>query len=296
MTKNEELMDAILSGEDDPILPDGWKEGDDLFAEVSGDVDSFVADGSEEVTELETENEDGNSVADDPTTVEQAGEEYQSDEGEVSPETPDGEEQVTEKPSRKLKLKVNHAEEEIDIDKMSDEDLTALLQKGRAFDAMKESENKQKYRRVYQEQIDAGMTDAAARMVAQNEAGGKTYALEDAAEPVSEEPVAQAKESAPVRDFFAEVAQLRALYPDFKEIPDEVARAAAKGVPLLSAYLAYRDQQSAKTAASLKKENEVLKQNAASAAKAPVRGVTGGGNTAPKKVDNFLKGFDSDNW
>lgn len=282
MTKNEELMDAILSGEDDPILPDGWKEGDDLFAEVSGDVDSFVADGSEEVTELETENEDGNSVANDPTTVEEAGDENQSPEGEVSPETPDGEEQVTEKPSRKLKLKVNHAEEEIDIDEMSDEDLTALLQKGRAFDAMKESENKQKYRRVYQEQIDAGMTDDVALMVAQKKAGGKTYALEDAAEPVS--------------DFRAELAQLRDLYPDFKEIPDEVAIATAKGIPLLNAYQAYRDQQSAKTAASLKRENEVLKQNAASAAKAPVRGVTGGGNTAPKKVDNFLKGFDSDNW
>ena len=42
--------------------------------------------------------------------------------------------------------------------------------------------------------------------------------------------------------------QLKALYPDFKEVPDEVARAAAGGVPLLSAYLAYRDKQGEKTA------------------------------------------------
>ena len=74
-----------------------------------------------------------------------------------------------------------------------------------------------------------------------------------------------------------------------------MALAAAKGVPLLTAYQAYREKQSAKTAATLQKENRVLKQNAASAAKAPVRGVSGGG-VEPKKVDNFLKGFDSDPW
>jgi hypothetical protein len=298
MEKNTELMDAMF-GEEEPLLPDGWQEGDDLFAEVDQDADSFVTDGSPEITELETENEDGTAADADPTTVETDGEDTHSDEGSAEEETPDGEPQTETAPSRKLKLKVNHREEEIDIAAMSDEDLVSLLQKGRAFDAMKETENKQKFRRVYQEQIDAGMTEAAARLVAQNESGGKAYSLVDEEETPVVEPVApvEAKETAPsVRDFKAEMEQLQALYPDFKEMPDEVARAAAKGVPLLTAYLVYRDQQSAKTAASLKKENEVLKQNAASAAKAPVRGVTGGGSTAPKKEDSFLKGFDSDEW
>lgn len=291
--KNTELMDAFLSGEDDPILPDGWQEGDDLFAEVSGDVDSFVADGSQEETELPTENEDGNSESDDPTTVEQPKEESLSDEAEDEPAPSDGEE-LPQTQSRKLKLKVNHREEEIDIAAMSDEDLVALLQKGRAFDQRLEQENKQKYRQTYQEQLDAGMTEAAAKLIAQNEVGGKTYSLtDDEPAPV---PAPEPKSSAPeVRDFRGEVEQLKALYPDIKEIPDEVARAAAKGIPVLNAYLAYRDQQSAKTAASLQKENKVLKQNAASAAKAPVKGVSGGG-VAPKQVDNFLKGFDSDPW
>ena len=49
------------------------------------------------------------------------------------------------------------------------------------------------------------------------------------------------------------------------------------------------------SAASLKKENAILKQNAASAAKAPVKGVTGGG-VSPDKVDYFIEGFDSDPW
>lgn len=291
---NTELMDAILSGEDDPILPDGWQEGDDLFAEVSDDVDSFVADGSREETELPTENEDGNSEAADPTTVETEEEESRSDETADETDTPDGESEPQTR-SRKLKLKVNHREEELDVDAMSDEDLIALLQKGRAFDQRMEQENKQKYRQVYQEQIDAGMTEAAAKLIAQNEAGGKSYSLTDE-EPAVETPaVSTPEDPSPVRDFRAEVEQLKALYPEFNVVPDEVARAAAKGIPLLTAYLAYRDKQSAQTAASLKKENQVLKQNAASAAKAPVKGVSGGG-VAPKKVDNFLKGFDSDPW
>lgn len=291
---NTELMDAILSGEDDPILPDGWQEGDDLFAEVSDDVDSFVADGSREETELPTENEDGNSEEADPTTVETEEEESRSDETAEETDTPDGESEPQTR-SRKLKLKVNHREEELDVDAMSDEDLIALLQKGRAFDQRMEQENKQRYRQVYQEQIDAGMTEAAAKLVAQNEAGGKSYSLTDE-EPAVETPaVSTPEDPSPVRDFRAEVEQLKALYPEFNVVPDEVARAAAKGIPLLTAYLAYRDKQSAQTAASLKKENQVLKQNAASAAKAPVKGVSGGG-VAPKKVDNFLKGFDSDPW
>ena len=135
------------------------------------------------------------------------------------------------------------------------------------------------------------MTDAAARMVAANECGGKSYSLTDDPEPapmVEEEPVE--------RDFTAEVQQLKALYPDFKETPDEVALAVANGTNLLTAYVAYREKQTQKAAASLKKENEVLKHNAASAAKAPVKGVTGGGATDTKPKNDLLVGFDSDSW
>ena len=136
------------------------------------------------------------------------------------------------------------------------------------------------------------MTDAAARMVAANECGGKSYSLTDTAEPA---PV-EVEEKPAERDFTAEVQQLKALYPDFKETPDEVALAVANGTNLLTAYVAYREKQTQKAAASLKKENEVLKHNAASAAKAPVKGVTGGGATDTKPKNNLLVGFDSDSW
>lgn len=278
----EETLKTTANGEeDDTMLPDGWGEGDDLFepdswaggqkaeAEESGDEGS--ADGEEAPTTGE-ENADG---------------EEQSDGAEETTEEPDGAQQG-EKRSRKLTLKVNHAEEVVDIEEMSDEELIAHIQKSRAFDASREAENKRRFRQVYQEQIDAGMTEAAARMVAANEVGG-TYALEDKQAGTGE------NAPAPARDAAADIAQLKALYPDFKEMPDEVAHAYAQGVPLLTAYLAYRSKQSAKAASSLKKENAVLRQNAAAAAKAPVKGVSGGGQ-AQTKVDPMLAAFDADEW
>ena len=182
---------------------------------------------------------------------------------------------------------------------MSDEDLIALFQKGYAFDDVKDRESKKLFRTVYQEQIDAGMTEAAAKLIAK-EAAGKAYALTDEEDaPAPAAPATPEKEPESTgRNFRQEVEQLKALYPEFKEVPDEVAKAVSKGAPLLVAYLAYREKQSAKTAANLKQENKVLKQNAASAAKAPVRGVTGSGDTATKpKKDVFESGFEAGfNW
>ena len=80
-------------------------------------------------------------------------------------------------------------------------------------------------------------------------------------------------------------------------MPDEVAKAVSQGVPVITAYLAYRERQSAKAAATLQRENQILKQNAANSAKAPVRGVTGGDSTPPKKKSLFEEGFDAGlNW
>ena len=293
MAITQEQMDAFISGEVEPILPDGWDGESDLFADVGDDVDAFLSDGAKEQTEFPAENEEGNSVATDPTTVEDAGEENLSDEtGDVS-EAPDGENQ-TETRSRKLKLKVNHREEEVDVDAMSDDDLIALLQKGRAFDAMKENENKQRYRDIYNAQIEAGMTEAIAKMVAQNETG-KTYPLVDETQTPAETAPAVEQPAPKTHDSRESWQQLKALDPDLKQVPEEVATAISRGIDPQIAYLSYKMAQSNKTAASLKKENAILKPNAASAAKAPVKGVSGGG-VAPKKVDPALAGFDSYDW
>lgn len=296
----EDVFDAIL-GDDETFLPDGWDGTTDLFTD-KGELNdaAFTPDGEQADAETPEENDDGDAEASEvPTTDEEATDASDQSADDEPTETPaDGQEVPESKPSRKLKLKVNHAEEELDIDAMSDDDLIALLQKGRAFDAMKDAENRRKYREVHERMVDAGMPDEVARIAAREAAGGSEYSLTDDEEETpaqAEQPAAETavtrREAA--RDFAAEVAQLRALYPDFKETPDEVALAVSKGVPLLSAYLAYREKQSSKTAAALQRENAVLKQNAASAAKAPVKGVTGGGKATPEKKDPFEEGFDS---
>ena len=45
---------------------------------------------------------------------------------------------------------------------------------------------------------------------------------------------------------------------------------------------------------NLRRENEILRQNAEPAQRSPVQGVAGGGVTVPN--DDFLRGFDSDEW
>lgn len=92
------------------------------------------------------------------------------------------------------------------------------------------------------------------------------------------------------RDLAAEVRQLQRLYPDFKEMPDEVAHLAAQGESLLTAYAVWQGRQAQKAADSLREENRVLKQNASAAARAPVKGVSGG--TAKQRLSDFERGMD----
>jgi len=307
MEDNKVVNDtASFDGDVSPILPDGWKEGDDLFADGEGEetLAKLFADGQEDEQPLAPENDDADPAPVAPTTGEPGEGNVTDAEAHDPTAAPDGATGAEARAPRKLMLKVNHEEQEVDIDAMSDDELRALLQKGKAFDAMKDAENKRTYRQVYQEQIDAGMTEAAARMVAKDAAEGNSYALTDeeeqqarlaAAAPAPEPEVTPSTRR--TRDLRAEVEQLRALYPEITEMPDEVAKSVSQGIPVLTAYLAYREKQSTQAAANLRKENQILRQNAANSAKAPVRGVTGGDSTPPKKKSLFEEGFDAGlNW
>jgi hypothetical protein len=99
----------------------------------------------------------------------------------------------------------------------------------------------------------------------------------------------------PARDFAAEVRELWSMRPELKgtTIPSEVAKAAAEGQNLSLAYFAYEAKQAKATAEQLRQENNTYTQNAATAAKAPVKGVSGGGATNVQPEDLLLKGFDS---
>ena len=301
---SEEVKTTYGAEEDAPILPSGWKEGDDIFQSDSWTGGNDSVDGQDTDPDVEDDStqvstEDGDL----PTT--------EDPEAENSPNAGDGTEVAApdgavadQTPTPKTyRLRVNHKDKDVTL---SDDEVIARLQKSYAWDAMQEQKSKEKYKEVYQEQIDAGLTPAAAKLVAQNECGGKSYEIGEDGEIVdntqsaaktSEAPASS--ETAPAdrtRDLAAQIDQVKAIFGDFTEMPEEVTRAVAHGADLLTAYSAYRVREGQKAAASLKKENEVLKQNAASAAKAPVRGVTGGGATKQKKESDFLKGFNSEEW
>ncbi len=284
----------------EPILPDGWQEGDDIFANApveTGD-DAPLADELRVGDDLSAllDEEAGKDDNGAPTTGNQEPSEEPSAETKAAEQT-DGA-AAPQSVSRLLKLKVNHKEETVDVNKMTDEELIAAIQKSRAYDARTEADNKKRFREVFQAQVDAGMTEDVAKMVAQSAAGGKDYALTDEEEAAAiiqeaqEKPAAQEK---PTRDFEEEVRILKAIYPDFTTMPQEVIDAYRNGAPLYAAYGAYQHKQDAKAADAIRKERDILRQNAASAKRAPVSGVSGGGAT-PDKPDPFLKGFESDPW
>ena len=292
----KDTMDSSYNGDVEPILPDGWKEGDDIFADAENTGETLSLDGVEELSgsELGALTEDGDP-AEVPTTDGEGDPEVPSAEETPEPAAPDGAEPTPVVSSRILQLKVNHgAPESFDVNAASDEDLVAMLQKARAFDAMKDEQMKAKYRQVYADQLESGMTEAVASLVAANAAGGKVYSLEDEEETPA--PAADPQPAVPTRDFDREFQQLHALYPEMTQLPNEVMSAYLKGADLLSAYSAYRVAKSEQAVASVKKENTILRQNAAAAARAPVKGVTGGGNTVEREKDDFEKGFDSDPW
>lgn len=293
----DELKAPETEEEFEPLLPSGWQENTDFF-----DVDSW-SDGTEsvdgqtqEVTEETTTGEE-TGADNTPTTGEEQGATGQSAVEDAEGE-PSGQTETTEKPARILKLKVNHEDREVNVDDMTDDDLRVQLQKAAAFDAMKDEQAKAKYRQIVQEQISAGMTKEIAELVAKSTCDGKTYALED--EPPSHEEVSEQESTVasvpPVRDWNADVARLAKMRPDVKELPVEVHQAWLNGEDLVTAYLLHENRALRGSKAAVEKETKVLKQNAASAAKAPVRGVTGGGPTDTKPKSDFLKGFDSDEW
>lgn len=297
---NKNAMEAADLGEDlSPILPDGWKEGDDLFAGADQLGTAFGIDEPQDEPAEAEENETDVTTEEPVTTTDGAEGDSSQTEEQTSAAEPDGAPASEDKPSRILKLKVNHQEREVDLNSLTDEELIEKLQKAEAFDALKDDQQKEKYRKTYHEQIDAGLTEAAARLVASHEVGGKEYTLEDPVEE-TETVKSPARPSEPPRetpDFKEQLKQLQALDPDCKSIPQEVLDAYMHGANLPAAYALYQVRQSQKTAEQIKKENQVLKQNAAAAAKAPVKGVASTGVGVKEKGDDpFLRGLNSEGW
>lgn len=316
---NDDIMTAAYE-DDEPILPEGWQEGDDLFA----GEDSWLEGTS---GEPETEPEASEAPAEEPEggapTTEQPPEDG-AEEAEAGEQAPTTEPEQDPMP-RKLKFTARVDREDRDVE-VDEDELPTLYQKAQVVDrvqaklaklspALEKAERLSK--RLGYENLDA-MLDAAEqnyrsgevqRLVAE---GVHEEVAKDVVEHRLEHNAAQAAqtdaqsepqpaaESAPAggRDFQAEVRALMEARPDLqtKRIPEEVVQACVRGKPLLAAYAEYEVKQERVEAERLRRENAILKQNAQAAARAPVSGTAGSGDAGAKPEDDFLKGFNAEDY
>lgn len=294
---------AAIPEEEDVMMPDGYGTGDDFFA------DEWTGQDADAQPEPEQEPEPEKPKEDAPTT-EQPEEDHEVQEPEA--ETP-------EDAPRRLRFKARVDREDMDVD-IGEDEVPALYQLAKAGERWKAKNDTMRQQVEHYEQMAKGMGYATVDEMIQKTAEGYKAAkvqelmeqgtpqtiAEDyvdrmmqreaakAPDPEPEEPTPEAHE----RNIQAEAQELIVARPDLKtrQLPMEVVEAWRNGENLLNAYNRYEAQQKEAENQKLKKENNILKQNAAAAAKAPVKGVTGGAPTDTEPEDPFLKGFDSDPW
>lgn len=324
MEENKTLENPEL--DNDAILPEGWNEGDDFFDDKnwSGTEGETAEEGDFFADEAEVSDTVGAPAAGAPTT--ETAEETPTPAGEVTDteETPTTESTEVEPAApRKIRFKARIDHEDIDAE-IDESDLPAIYQKAAATERYQaklakanptlERMNQMAKRNGYdsvEEMLDAqekfAHDDAVERLVnagtpreLAEDYAARRYGRSAEATPTAEVEGHAAQTHAPAqapeaRDFAAEIRDLWSVRPELKgtTLPSEVASAAANGRNLTLAYLDYEAKQSKATAERLRRENDVYRQNAAAAAKAPVKGVTGGGATDTQPKDPFLEGFDS---
>lgn len=311
----------------DAILPEGWTEDIDIFSDefLAEEPETSGTPATEPSNDFTTE-VDPATVEQDPVSEEPTTEETPATE---SAETPPS---TSHKYKFTTKVDHNDLDVELDeadipelyqkahvVDRVRAQmtemqgtvDRASKLAKGMGFenaDAMLIAAAKNHL----QNEIDKLVNDeehpvhpAVARDIMERRLGYTMEELENvnlspapAATPAPETTApAPAPTQAPVqgRDFSSEVQELVTAHPERrgKELPDEVVQdAITSGKRLLQAYQDYERNSQAKQVQDLVKENRVLKQNAETAQRAPVTGVTGHGIEGNQPDDPFEVGFD----
>lgn len=295
---------AGISEEVEAMMPDGYGTGDDFFADEWTGQDAD-AQPEEPVQEPETED-----PKEDAPTTEQTEENHGAQESET--ETP------TEEAPRRLRFKARVDREDMDVD-IGEDEVPTLYQLAKAGERWKAKNDSMSQQMEHYVQMAKGMGYATVdEMIAKTAESYKNTKVQELVEQGTPQTIAEdyvdrmmqreaAKTPNPEpepepehheRDIQAEAKELIVARPDLKmqQLPAEVVDAWRSGDNLLNAYNRYEARQKEAENQKLKKENNILKQNAAAAAKAPVKGVSGGAPTDTEPEDPFLKGFDSDPW
>ena len=289
------------------LMPDGWGEGVDIFSEETWTAERQTdAPAKQPAQGLEGTMEELIAA---PTT-EQAKTPGEAAKAGAAPTT----EPVQAAPN-KLKFKARVDREDLDVE-LDEGELPAVYQKAQVADRYRARLDKvtpqaEELQRTAQSM---GYEDPMAFLASVKEEWQRSEVRRLVGEGVHEEVAkdmvgrkfvpkqevaaqeAPTAGKAPTRDFAAEVAMLKAARPELvsRQLPTEVLRACTdekNPKHLMVAYAEYELAQQKAEADKLRHENEVLRQNAASAIRAPVSGVSGGGATDTEPEDDFMKGF-----
>ena len=321
--------DTIVYGDDDTILPDGYVEGDDIFDQESWTGEENQADEPGDPTRTDDDQVSTSAADEGAPTTEHPDEPGAADEGSEQTPTPETDPVPSDK-KLKFKARVDRADLDVEVD---ESDLPTLYQKAQVTDRVQAklaklapqveqaerlaksmgygsveemlSSAESNYRdneiaRLVAEGVHQELAaDIVSRRMGDSDSGrssSDTHETQSGVDAAGQEhPGAQATE----RDFRAEVQDLLRVRQDLvgTEIPNEVVQDCVQnGTPLLAAYLSYEAKQAKAENERLSKKLKVMEQNAAAAARSPVSGVTGGGPTDTKPQDDFLRGFESDDF
>ena len=313
---DEMNVNGIEVEESDALIPEGWDGEGDFFDDASWSVTPETSE--ETAPEVDSEPEV------DPTTVEEETvEETQEEAPTTEPEEP-----VPHK--LKFKAKVDHNDLDVELD---ESDLPDVYQKAQVVERVQNQMGKMKgtveranklakgmgfenaddmliaaAKNHLQNEIDRLVNDEehpvnplVAQDIIERRLGYTMKELEDLEAVTPEEPSTEQPQETPQqgRDISAEVTELITAHPELAgtAFPSEVAKKAMEtGERLVDVYNDYAKNNQVAKIQDLVKENQVLKQNAETAQRAPVIGVTGHGIEGNEPDDPFMEGFNSEAW
>lgn len=315
---DEMNVNGIEVEESDALIPEGWDGEGDFFDDASW---SETPETSEETAPEATEDSEPEV---DPTTVEEETVE------ETQEEAPTTEPEETVPHKLKFKAKVDHNDLDVELD---ESDLPDVYQKAQVVERVQNQMGKMKgtveranklakgmgfenaddmliaaAKNHLQNEIDRLVNDEehpvnplVAQDIIERRLGYTMQELEDLEAATTEEPSTEQPQETPQqgRDISAEVTELITAHPELAgtAFPSEVAkRAMDTGERLVDVYNDYAKNNQVAKIQDLVKENQVLKQNAETAQRAPVTGVTGHGIEGNEPDDPFLEGFNSEAW
>ena len=307
-----ELENTVVTAEDEDEawLPAGWTEGDDIFNPSDWKSNNTAADAQQEEGDQDESTPAEDAEAPDRTT--DADSESQT---EPSDDLDDPTTVIVDDERNLLRFKatIDHVAQDVELDPA---DLPAVYQKSLVLDRyqarVKELEDELskwdklatglKYKdrtELHEGLFEGAVQDYLAEHPSVPEDLARDYIsrqFDHVAAPTPKEPEQQTDGG---RDFKQEVADLFRTYPNARidGVPEEVSTAAlAENKPLVQAYAEWRAKTASAKATRTERENKILKQNQAAAARAPVKKVTGGGKTDTSPTDAFLQGFNDDSW